>query len=477
MGETALGPNPAGEVPGPNARFTVSPPLSAPTSRIPVWFARLERGCLAVPRSLIRRPIHSLAIAGLIALIGAGLVMVGIYLWASYHLRAARAALERYHTSDAVPHLQACLKVWPRDRETLLLAARAARQTGSLDEADRCLDQYPDVRGEDDASFALERVLIRVERGEVDRVSKFCQALIERDDPATPLILEALSRGYLRMYRPREAERSLEEWLKRQPDNPQASIVQGQFYELEMRQLDAVANYRRALTVDPELDQARLRLSAALMQLGVSGEALPHLEYLGRRFPDNLRVQVYLAQARDREGRAEEAERIVESVLDRQPQFAPALAERGLLALRAGRREQAEKWLRQAVALEPGDYQSHYQLSQCLEKNGKPDEARKEQDRLQQLDEDSKLIQDISIVRMQQSPHDPELHYQAGTILMRAGAIEDGLRWLHSALQEDPTHVPTHKALMEYYQRIGDFARAKEHREKVELYSKAKVTR
>jgi len=411
----------------------------------------------------------------LLALIGIGAGMVSIHLQAWHHRRAARAALERYHTREAVTHLQATLAVWPRDPEALLLAARTARRAGALDEADRSLDRYQDVRGPEDEALLLERVLVRVERGELDSVSNFCRARIERDDPATPLILEALARGYLRMYRPREAERSLEEWLRRQPDNPQALLIQGQVHDLQTRQHDAIASYRRALTVDAEMDEARLRLCEALMQMGLAAEALPHLEYLRRRSPDNLMVQVHLARAQDRLGHTEEAEELVEAVLARQPRFPPALAERGKLALRAGRAEEAEKWLRQAVDLEPGDFQAHYQLALCLDRNGKSDEAQKVQARLQQIEEDVKRIQEIATVQMQQHPHDPELHYQAGTIALRAGSVEEGLRWLHNALKEDPNHAPSHKALMEHYQRIGDFRRAREHREKAGIGSKEKV--
>jgi tetratricopeptide (TPR) repeat protein len=121
---------------------------------------------------------------------------------------------------------------------------------------------------------------------------------------------------------------------------------------------------------------------------------------------------------------------------------------------------------RQAVALAPGDFQTHYRLYLCLEKNGKSDEAQKVQARLERIEGDIRRLQDISRVKMQHTPHDPALHYELGVIAMRAGAVEEGLRWLHSALEENPNHAATHKALMEYYLKIGDFGRAEQHRQK-----------
>jgi predicted Zn-dependent protease len=424
---------------------------------------------IAVPRYLIRHPLRSLAIAGLLSLIAVGLVMLGAQLWGSYHLRQARAAMERYHTNEAFPHLHNALSVRSRDPETLLLAARAARRQGAFVEADQFLDRYQAVRRNDDPDLERERVLLRLERGEIDSVSKYCQTLVERDDPATPLILEALAKGCLRMYRPQQAEAFLKEWLKRQPDNPQALLIQGQIFELANRQHDAIASYRNALRIDPELEEARLRLCNALMNLGLAGEAEPHLKYLHQRFPDNMMVQVLLARAYDRGGEPEAAEKLIDDALARQPHFPPALAERGKLSLRANRGEEAEKALREAVALEPGDYQSRYQLILCLEKLGKSDEAQKEQTRLQQIEDDLKRIQEISTVQMQQNPHDPQLHYEAGMISLRAGSIGEALRWFQSALREDPNHAPTHKALAEHYERMGDRGRAREHRQKAGL--------
>ena len=469
MHDSAPVPSPPSEVLPSQSGITSTVPRSLEPRRSPGVLGRCLRAALAVPRYLVRHPLRSLAIGGLLSLIVVALGVVGVYLWASHELRQARAAMEHYHTDEAYPHLHAALTIWPRDPETLLLAARAARRRGLFDEADHFLDHYQDVRGNDDPDLVLERVLLRLERGELDSVSKYCQALVERDDPAAPLVLEASAKGCLRMYRPQQASAFLKDWLTRQPDNPQALLIQGQLYELLNGQHDSIASYREALRVDPELDEARLRLCSGLMGLGLTTEAQPQLEYLHRRFPDNLMVQVLLARVYDRAGEQEKAEALVESVLARQPHFSPALIERGKFALRADRNEEAERALREAVALEPGDFQARHQLYLCLEKLGKSDEAQKEQERMQQIEDDLKEIQQISTVKMQQYPHDPELHYKAGMIALRAGSLAEALRWFQSALREDPHHVPTHKALAEHFQRIGDHVRAREHRQQAGL--------
>lgn len=427
---------------------------------------RISRKLLVIPISMYRHPGRAASIFVLLLFILSSGGMIAAYLWASYHLRAARSALERYHTSEAIPHLRAALFVWSHDPEALLLSARASRRTDEFDRASHYLDQYQEVRGPDDESLLLERVLVAAESGDVDSVSKYCQGLVKQDHPATPLILEALSRGYLRMYRLHEAEFCIKEWFRHQPDNTQAFLIQAQLYDLQGRQSEAIASYRSALKIDPQMDEARLRLCIGLMQLGSIAEALPQLEYIHQRFPDNFMVQVYLARAYDRQGRSEEAENLLDAILKNQPHFAAALAERGKLALRAGQNEQAEKWLHEAITLNPSDHPSHYQYLLCLERNGKLEDLKNEQARLQTIENDIQLIQQLSTVRMQQTPHDPELHYQAGIISQRAGSAQEALRWFQSALREDPNHAPTHKALAEYYDSIGDYGRAREHRQK-----------
>jgi predicted Zn-dependent protease len=363
-------------------------------------------------------------------------------------------------------HLLACLTVRPHDAEALLLAARASRRASRLEDADHFLDLYQAAHGKDDENLFLERVLVKVQRGELDSVSNYCQSLVEQNHPATPLVLEAIAQGCLRMYRAAEAENALKDWLQREPDNPEALCIQGQVYDLQMRMHDAVASYRHALMVDDKLDEARMRLCNVLMQLGLADEAQPHLEYLAQRFPHNPMLQVHLARSRDRQGRTEEANRLLDELLAHSPNFAPALFERGKLAQRAGETEEAERLLRKAVQLEPGDYQTNYQLWLCLDQSGKADEARKVWQHMDQISEDMKEIQDIATHKMQRRPHDPELHYKIGMISLRAGSPEEGLRWLNSALKENPNYAPAHQALANYYQRTGDFNRAAQHRQK-----------
>jgi Tfp pilus assembly protein PilF len=62
------------------------------------------------------------------------------------------------------------------------------------------------------------------------------------------------------------------------------------------------------------------------------------------------------------------------------------------------------------------------------------------------------------------APSDPAPRHEAGVILFRNGQEQEGLRWLASALQQDPNHRPTHELLVEYFEKHGQPEKAAQHR-------------
>jgi uncharacterized protein HemY len=84
---------------------------------------------------------------------------------------------------------------------------------------------------------------------------------------------------------------------------------------------------------------------------------------------------------------------------------------------------------------------------------------------MKQIDADLKRLHEIITADMVQRPHNAALHYEAGMIALRTGAVPDAVRWFESALREDPRHGPSHQALADYYEGIGEPARAAQHRE------------
>jgi tetratricopeptide (TPR) repeat protein len=388
----------------------------------------------------------------LVALLSGGLWFGVPHARAWYHFHAGRSALQKYHNPQAVRHLQSCLRDWPDDPDVQLLAARAARRARAYDEAERLLEKYGQARGLDDA-YSFEQLLLSAER-DVTQAAPVCRRYVEQDHPDTPLILEALTRGYLRQYRLSEAKFCLDLWLEKQPDNPQALCFQGEFHlDYEKAPDRALKSYRRAVELDPENEEARQGLAIVLLDSKSFSEALEHIEYVRRFQPENLRVQVGLAECREGLGERAEAVRLLDEVLAHHEQYVPALSLRGRIAVESGQYAEAEPMLRQAIALSPGDHQARYNLILCLSNTDRPDEAKRQGDALKQWENDVKRFNEIVILEMPKKPDDPNLHCTLGKLLLRSGHKEEGLRWLHSALRLDPQYEPARQALAEYYQQ------------------------
>jgi predicted Zn-dependent protease len=405
---------------------------------------------------------RALALILLLLLLPAAFV-AGRRCWALRELRIARSLMDRYHQDDAHPHLEACLRYWPDNAEAQLLLARAARRANVLDRAEKYLDQFEQAHGPTE-ELALERILQAAASGEIDKVRKYCEELVEQNSPATSLILEALAQGCFRLYRLRDGDAVLHAWFEREPDNTQALLFQAGLWTLLLHHSKAIATYERLLELDPDHHTGRFRLALVMMEDRLYEAAAPHLELLRVRQPDNLAVNVQLARCRDFLGDQQEAERLLEEVLAREPHFSHALSERGRLALRQGQAVRAEECLREAFAQEPGNHELLYQLILALEHNGKEEEAAAGSQRLEQLKNDLKRLEMMVIHDMQARPNDPVLHCEFAQIQLRLGHEEEAIPWLHRVLHEQPSHVAARWILAEYYEKTGDEKEAAYHR-------------
>lgn len=411
-------------------------------------------------RHLFRRVVTGLLIADALAL--AAWITV-ILLWPAYHYRAAGRALAEARPEEARQHLAVCLRLWPRHGPTRYLAARAARLAGDLEAAADLLDECERLQGHSE-SLLLERALVRAQAGDLDRVEPYLRARVAEEHPDTVQILAALTRGYVRTYRNPQALFCLKVWLEREPDNVEALRSRGFVWERVHNYAQAVRDYRRVLELDASLDDVRLRLANALLEISKAEEAVRHLEYLRQHRPEDPQVLVRLACGWHLLGRSVEARQLLDEVLSEHPHFVPALTGRGQLALQTGEPAGAERWLAQAVALEPYDYQANFLYYQCLKQSGKEQAAKEQQERLERIKASVQRMIEISNRELAQRPHDPALQHELGVLCLQFGNDDAGVGWLHSALRRDPAYRPAHQALADYYQRKGDTEQASRHR-------------
>ncbi len=438
---------------------TAVDPAPAPPAR-----RSLPRRCAAGLLGVVRHPWRLLAVLVLLGVVVAGAVLLGRQWWAGYHFRAARDLVAQHRDIAAVEHLEKCRRVWPDDPDVLFLAARCARRRGQLDAASRLLDRYQKQRGAD-ADLVLERLLLRVERGELEATAAFCEERIRDSERDAPQVLEALIRGLLRSYRLGEVRKRLEQWREIEPDSAQLEFLYGAYEDLRDFPNDALDHYRRSVELDGERDDVRERLADMLVRLGKAEEALPHIERLMAHYPDAALLRLRLGLCKQVLGERDEARRLLDDVLESEPDLPAALAARGEMALTEKDYPLAERLLRRSLNGAPGQQDVRYQLQRALTLQHKDQEARAEQERIEQMKKDARRVRMILMVELQQRPRDPDLCCEAGRLSLKLGSTEEGLRWLHAALEINANHKATHAALAEYYARMGNHGLAARHEE------------
>jgi Flp pilus assembly protein TadD len=286
---------------------------------------------------------------------------------------------------------------------------------------------------------------------------------VQRGHPDSVLILEALAQGYLKNYDLMRAIDCLTLLLSKDPENVQALIWRGDAFERTRLMDKAIEDYRKAVDFDAENEDALRLLAMFLINSHHAVDAVAHFEKLHERLPGDPGIVLGLAQCKHELGQTEEALQLLDLVLAANPRDPKALAERGQLALNRGDFDVAESSLRKAADLGPFEREIVFSFVLCLEHQGKDEEAKKWHARLDQIEADLDRMKDV-MTRIRASPKDPALRLEAGKLLIQNGQDQEGLRWLDSALQQDPTHRATRDFLAQYYEKRGDLRLAKRYR-------------
>jgi tetratricopeptide (TPR) repeat protein len=417
----------------------------------------------ALPRRRRRRWYWLLG--GSILLIAAGLAACEG--WAAWQERLAAQALADDQLDEARHHIELALHVRPRRTSTLLLATRIRRLRGAYPEAEQYLLRCSQLHGMS-APVQMEWLLLRCQQGEVDELAPNLLAQVGHQHPESPAILETVTSVYIRQMRYLEALSCLDRWLELDPDSVRALDWRGWVsIQLDHRER-SVLDYERLLELHPGRSDIRLRLAQLLVESERHADAVPHLERLLAELPENAEVLTTLAPCRIVQSRTDEARALLDAVLKDHPDHFEALHQRGKLELTLGHPAEAEQWLRKAVEVKPHDPEALYSLFRCLQ--GQPDRqqeadrvrARWEQEGKMQKRLTTLLRKDLSV-----HPHDAELAREAGELFLHLGEENRGLFWLRRALAINPRHVPSHRALLAYYERTNNTAKAAEQRQQL----------
>jgi Tfp pilus assembly protein PilF len=415
-------------------------------------------------RTPLRRRPKAAALVVLLLVLAAG---VGLYVYVLHQWHAAQAAVKDGRPADAKRGLDVALRVWPDNVEVHLLAARAARLSGDFESAESHLNRCIKLAHGPTDAIRLEFLLMRAQTGEVDEVAPALFDAIDHKHAESALIFETIARAYMQELRYGPAYQCLTHWIDVDPNAVRAYHWRGWVAERLNNAKAATADYNRALELDPDLTQVRLRVAEMLLEDKLPAEAAVHLDRLRKQFPNRSDVAARLGQCRYLQGRSAEARELLESAAKEMPDDASRLLYLAKLDIADGRGAEAEANLRRALKADPGDTELEQELVPALRLQGRDDEAAEAQRRYDEhkvvLERANKLLKEEA----EQQGTDPDRAYTIAVELLKIGHDRLGLYWLDKALQRDPNHQPTHRALADYFERKGEPDKAAAHRRRL----------
>lgn len=416
---------------------------------------------IAVPPPVRSRRPRRWFLAGLAVVIAIGLYPIGRYAWASAHYRAALQAIERRDFNDARSHLNICLNEWPASGEVQFLAARTARRSGDLDEAQLRLKEATRLGWVPEA-VNLERALIAIQSGQNRNLGHTLMEFVRRGHPDAHLIVEILTPLYLNLFQLGPASESLDYWIQLEPNYDKPYLIRADLHNRMMRRTQALQDYEKAVALNPDNEEARLLYANMLVHQKFPAKAYPHYEWLMQRRPNDPQVLRGMANCLTNQGDTDRARDLLDELLRNDPNDAITMGILGQLELNSGRTERAEEVLRRAAKIMPYELSLLYLLGQVLDRNVKPEEAtavNKQMERYEALQKRSKELMEA----MMRDPQNPEIRRQLAECLRDVGLEDEAKRWLESALQINPRHRRTYETLADVCLRLGDQRKSEEY--------------
>jgi tetratricopeptide (TPR) repeat protein len=204
---------------------------------------------------------------------------------------------------------------------------------------------------------------------------------------------------------------------------------------------EAIACYRQAIALDPQLAPAHTNLGNALSHQGKMEEAIASYRQAVALDPKLAMAHYNLGNALAGMGRVDEAMGCFRQAIEVDPKLALAHYNLGLALYVKGRVDEAIPCFRQAIEVDPKLAMAHHNLGIALYGKGQVDEAI------------ACFRQAIAL-----EPKVARAHYLLGTALYGKGQVDEAIACFRQAIALEPTHAEAHCNLGHAFMTQGRFA-------------------
>ncbi|MFZ5621970.1 MAG: tetratricopeptide repeat-containing sulfotransferase family protein [Pseudomonadota bacterium] len=195
--------------------------------------------------------------------------------------------------------------------------------------------------------------------------------------------------------------------------------------------------------------QSTKNQASSLYQAGRLPEAGAAYAQLCTQFPRDPEAWNMLGVIRGRLGAAQEAERYLRRALELDPQYGPAWSNLGTLMQHAGRLDDAAACFRRSLSINPADAVACNNLGTVLREQGKVAEA-----------------MDCYRAAVRMKPRHAQAHNNLGTLLHEQCNAQDAIESYRKALKAEPRFAQAHYNLGVSLQSVGAHDQALYHYEK-----------
>ncbi|MDQ6765235.1 MAG: tetratricopeptide repeat protein [Verrucomicrobiota bacterium] len=234
-----------------------------------------------------------------------------------------------------------------------------------------------------------------------------------------------------------------------EPDYAEAHNNLANTYAQLGRREDAVIEYKKAIALHPQLAAAHANLASSLLQLDRVDEAREHLQQalaLGLRDAETERsLGIVLARSQQ----AQEAIEHWKRALEINPNDAELQGTVGRALAKGDQVEAAVPYLRSAAQLAPENAQAHYNYATGLSLSGRLTEA------IEEYREALRILPEYS-----------EAHMNLATSYVQSGRLDEAVAEYERTLELKPEYIRAHKNLAVLLRHLGRNEEAVAHEER-----------
>ncbi len=342
---------------------------------------------VVVSKTLFDPPVTAVAVAGLLALLVAGIVLLRRRPLAGFGVLTYVLVLVPESIFDPKFLCMQYRAVLPTVPFLLVLADLAAglmdraRTRGRIGDARLCLGVLLSVWVALTAAATLSKA--EIWRDPLLVWSDVVEGLPPEDAASAekfPVSISLVNLGTALQRRGdvNAALRLYEKAISVKPDLAEALYNIGNIRVSQGRTEEAIRCYRRAIQFKPRLRPAYVSLGTELMRQGKIQEAKEQFEKAVNLGPHDATAQLNLGQALIKLGKPDEADIHLRTAVEHDPQMAAALFQLGVVFQMKGDLQQAARQFGRALAIDPDMLGARYNLADTMFRAGQFEQAAKQ---------------------------------------------------------------------------------------------------